>query len=123
VTDWRSEAACRDKDTKWFYADSRDQNYRAGRQVCADCPVKKPCLDEAMHDEAAYGSRLRYGLRGGLSPEERQDLAQGRARYRYCRQCGEQFMCAGREWFCSSACYHAARAVQRRNSHLRTKTR
>jgi hypothetical protein len=39
-------------------------------RVCARCPVRRPCLAQAITDE---GSGLAYGVWGGVGPERRRE--------------------------------------------------
>lgn len=68
-TGWERDAACVDKPTEWFFPDREGRGtggqYDKGRAVCADCPVRVECLNDAL--SKAEG----YGLRGGLTPRER----------------------------------------------------
>lgn len=46
--------------------------YEAARRLCQLCPAQQPCLEWALaHDE-------RFGVWGGLSPDERRVLARNR---------------------------------------------
>lgn len=43
--------------------------------ICRRCPVRNECLEYALrHESGAY----RWGIYGGLSPEQRRRLANGR---------------------------------------------
>jgi hypothetical protein len=44
---------------------------RVAKALCAGCPVKQACLDEAMELEEGLGPRSRYLVRGGLTPKGR----------------------------------------------------
>jgi WhiB family redox-sensing transcriptional regulator len=58
-------------------------NARA-KNICSRCPVSAQCLDYAMateRDRLGY----RHGVWGGLSPEERAQLAQQERRVRRAR--------------------------------------
>jgi hypothetical protein len=71
--EWRERAACRaglDPDLFFPAAESgaaRDAQVRAAKAVCARCPVRSECLDEAL-------VRIPYGIAGGLTERERQRL-------------------------------------------------
>ena len=73
VREWRERAACRggvDPDLFFPAAESgaaRDAQVRAAKAVCARCPVRSECLDEAL-------VRIPYGIAGGLTERERQRL-------------------------------------------------
>lgn len=72
VLPWWRRAACRDSDPRIFFQDTKrggDLRYIAAKQICADCRVKKLCLDAALEEET---SQIRsYGMRGGKSANER----------------------------------------------------
>ena len=46
--------------------------YAAGQALCNDCPVKQQCLTAALAEEP--NESRRYGLRGGLTPDQRTAL-------------------------------------------------
>lgn len=77
TTDWHQKAACGDAadDADLWYADDRTAPGRAdlekARAVCARCPVRKPCLAEALIDEGDARSAGRHGMRGGLDRKQR----------------------------------------------------
>lgn len=48
---------------------------RVAKLLCAGCPVRQECLDDAMADEEGLGARSRYLVRGGLTPWGRAELA------------------------------------------------
>lgn len=52
---------------------------RRARALCAGCPVKQACLDDAMADEAGLGPRSRWLVRGGLTPQDRAALEAARS--------------------------------------------
>jgi WhiB family redox-sensing transcriptional regulator len=66
---WRQRAACAapDVDPELFFPEKGGAAGPAKR-ICADCPVKAPCLADALatHDE--------HGIRGGLTVRERRRL-------------------------------------------------
>lgn len=66
---WALRAACRGYDLADFFSDSR-ASIRWAKGVCGRCPVREECLAEALRAED--GSR--YGIYGGLTPEERAEL-------------------------------------------------
>ena len=74
--EWRQRAACRGLDVNFFYPEKftgRPQTVLA-RKLCFTCPVKDECLDDALatHDK--------WGVRGGMSPNERRVEARKRRR-------------------------------------------
>lgn len=73
-THWRASAACAGSDPDMFFAKARDLTMEA-RRVCSGCPVKQLCLDAAMAEEKASPAKIRAGIRGGLTPRQRNNLA------------------------------------------------
>lgn len=66
----RARAACADADPDLFFPEPNTaaEQITQAKQVCAVCPLKQTCLEDAMrHGEAD-------GIRGGLTVEERQAL-------------------------------------------------
>ncbi len=74
---WRApaEVACRDEDVSLFFkAEGESKEDRAARvekakELCSWCLFRRECLDHALEEERTGG---RYGIRGGLTEEERQ---------------------------------------------------
>jgi hypothetical protein len=50
-----------------FYPE-RGETAEPARQVCAQCPVRQPCLDYA------FSNRITHGIWGGLTERERRPL-------------------------------------------------
>lgn len=74
--DWLEQAACRGVDVNVFYPSDADKNpscYKEARRLCAGCPVIAPCLADALATEPARS--WRFGMRGGLTPKERNRIA------------------------------------------------
>ncbi|WP_328860917.1 WhiB family transcriptional regulator [Streptomyces sp. NBC_00306] len=74
---WHALAACANADTDLFFP--KLGTAHKAKQMCARCPVRRRCLEEAMQQEAGKNRTRRYGIRGGLSPLERIELAAARA--------------------------------------------
>ncbi len=76
--DWQLQAACRPLDsTRFFHPDNergaaRANRIAAAKAVCARCPVIAEC--------GAHALRVRepYGVWGGMSEEDREDILAGR---------------------------------------------
>lgn len=70
---WRDDAACLSPSPPgydpWFPVPASAT--KEALYVCRLCPVQKRCLDEALAEERDAG-RLRYGVRGGMTPEQRE---------------------------------------------------
>ncbi|WP_433893064.1 WhiB family transcriptional regulator [Streptomyces sp. CA-111067] len=81
---WRENAACREVGAAFFFPSDEPEEqplYSTGRAraVCAGCPVRSACLDDAMAREGTAGRHGRAGVWGGLSPSQRAALARARA--------------------------------------------
>jgi hypothetical protein len=74
---WDMRARCRDGDPQLFFTPSgRDPQALA---ECRACPVRKPCLEDALRVER--GAVLdTHGIRGGLTAPQRIALWQRRER-------------------------------------------
>jgi hypothetical protein len=66
--DWRTRAACRADGISpdAMFPDSDKERTKDARVICAGCPVRRPCLREAIDS-----GDNQWGIRGGLMPEER----------------------------------------------------
>lgn len=84
ATDWRDDAACRDKDPALFFGPDGERELEqlareaSAKAICSACPVRTGCLEYAMDRPA------RYGLWGGLNEAER--LLERRRRTRALRK-------------------------------------
>jgi WhiB family redox-sensing transcriptional regulator len=55
-------------DPEWFFPGPRDgAKTRQAKRICADCPVKAPCLAEAL----ARPANSDFGIYGGTTPQQR----------------------------------------------------
>ncbi len=70
---WHDQATCREVDPELSFPEAGGGG-RAAKRVCAVCPVRAACLDDALarRDTA-------YGVLGGLTPSERRELLRQRA--------------------------------------------
>lgn len=72
---WRNHAACRGCDPELFFPDRGGPSTAIAAQakaICAACPVRTECLEEAIRDNEEYG------VRGGMTPRERRRLRRER---------------------------------------------
>ena len=69
---WTNQAACRGTDTEIFYPVTSDEEAEA-LSICATCPVRAQCLDDALRN------REIYGIWGGTTPEQRRRIRRERA--------------------------------------------
>jgi hypothetical protein len=71
--DWREDATCARVDPELFFPAAEggpalERQVEAAKRVCAACPVRAACL--------AWATRaLPYGIAGGLTQQERRQLA------------------------------------------------
>jgi WhiB family redox-sensing transcriptional regulator len=66
IITWPERAACRGRGNLFFATDQTSQ--RIALAVCRRCPVRPDCLADALATEAP---ERRYGIVGGLTPEQR----------------------------------------------------
>lgn len=78
--DWRTGAACKGIDPELFFSSEdlpnkqdRIERESAAKAICARCAVRPECLSYAV----AAGER--YGIWGGLNPQERRAHVRSRA--------------------------------------------
>ena len=72
-TTWMALGYCNDKPPSLFFP-SDGVGVEVARKICADCPVKEPCLEYAL----ANGEK--FGIWGGRSERERRKLRRLRLR-------------------------------------------
>ena len=70
-TAWMAEGKCQDVDPGIFFP-SDGVGVEIARRLCADCPVKAPCLEYAL------ANRIDHGVWGGESERERRRIARRR---------------------------------------------
>lgn len=76
---WQGAAACRNGDLGMFFAPTVEADHArrarvaGAKAVCARCPVSVACLQDALDRNE------RFGVWGGLTPEERLPLSTGEA--------------------------------------------
>ena len=74
VYEWRYQGACRQFDPDVFFSPEAERGPRryareaAAKAVCATCPVIEQCLSHALK------VREPYGVWGGLTAQERENL-------------------------------------------------
>ena len=67
---WHADAACKTADTATFFP-RRGEPVEPAKAICAGCPVRAPCLDDAMAQRTS-------GIWGGASESERRMIRYGR---------------------------------------------
>lgn len=77
TTDWRTRAACLDEDPELFFPTGEEHTstrqptapvlaqFAEAKTVCQRCPVTTTCLTWAI------ANRVRFGVFGGMTPDER----------------------------------------------------
>ena len=68
---WRLKGACRGLDPVIFYPASEEDAQEA-KHVCANCPVREPCLEWAL------ANREHDGVWGGATERERRRMIRQR---------------------------------------------
>ncbi|HEX9713503.1 MAG TPA: WhiB family transcriptional regulator [Actinomycetota bacterium] len=64
---WQQQALCRGVEPEVFFPISEEDAWRA-KEICAACMVREECLAYSLT------RRERYGVWGGVTEKERQDL-------------------------------------------------
>src|ERR1700737_257532 len=70
-TSWMADSKCRELPPQTFFP-SDGVGVEIARRICADCPVKGPCLEYALYN------RIEHGVWGGASERERRRIARRR---------------------------------------------
>jgi WhiB family redox-sensing transcriptional regulator len=72
---WQAKAACKGPQAAVFFPpaqverkDEREARERRAKAICAECPVRAPCLDYAIQ------IRELHGIWGGLNEVERKQM-------------------------------------------------
>ncbi|MBU8549757.1 WhiB family transcriptional regulator [Streptomyces sp. Babs14] len=74
ATDWRDLALCATtahRGVDFFPHPGDQQGAAKAVSVCADCPVWRDCLTDALRTEGGSRPEYRHGIRGGLTAYER----------------------------------------------------
>lgn len=81
---WVQQAACATVDPEIFFPKTPryDSSYDKARTICQQCPVKDTCLEATLMAEESLTAHGRHGMFGGMSPQERSNLATQRSRFR-----------------------------------------
>ncbi len=70
-TDWMRRGLCREIPPSTFFP-SDGVGVEVARRICADCPVRQPCLEYALVN------RIDHGVWGGCSERERRRILKRR---------------------------------------------
>ena len=68
---WMAKGRCRSEPPSRFFP-SDGVGVEIARRICADCPVRSPCLEYALRN------RIDHGVWGGTSERERRRIARRR---------------------------------------------
>ena len=72
---WKDLAVCTAEDPDFFFPSKGDvAGIDDARMVCAGCPVRLDCLEDALQAEGGRSVQHRYGVYGGLGPKQRYNL-------------------------------------------------
>lgn len=94
---WQDHGSCRSADPLLFFhpqnerGAARVRRDRAAKVICASCPVRVECADYAVR------AREPYGVWGGLSEEDREQIYARLDTRHYPRRQGEGARLAARE--------------------------
>ena len=80
---WVKDALCLNLDTRMFFEHidnargvvQRKHSIEKMQFVCAQCPVRIQCAEEAMLQEGDSDELVRFGFRGYMTPQQRASLA------------------------------------------------
>lgn len=70
-SDWMARGKCKEMDPAIFFP-SDGLGVQAAQRICAECPVKGPCLEYAL------AHRVDHGVWGGASERERRRILRQR---------------------------------------------
>jgi WhiB family redox-sensing transcriptional regulator len=75
---WRNQALCAQPELArfrdvFFPHPSEKAKEQMAKRICAACPVRTACLDDAIAEEGGRGHDRRFGIRGGLGPRGRRN--------------------------------------------------
>jgi WhiB family transcriptional regulator, redox-sensing transcriptional regulator len=79
-TAWLDDAACTEVGTDLFFSDVPGDRPAAQRFCRTHCKVQMECLEAAMRDEEGQPRNQRFGIRGAITPSQRDRLARGERR-------------------------------------------
>lgn len=82
---WMELASCAEIGYQPFFPDGGG-SVATAKSICKGCVVKDECLDAAMRYEAEDTGH-RHGVWGGMSPNERRNLARTYERYKPKKKC------------------------------------
>ena len=80
IWDWQMQGACRGMDSGFFFhpegerGPARANREARAKQICLSCPVLEQCRRHALAVQEPYG------VWGGLSEAERDEIVRGRTR-------------------------------------------
>lgn len=74
--DWRDRALCGDDPDLWYPHPKSSNAIIAAqtaeaKRICRNCPVLKQCRADVQAIEGGTGPNSRWGIRAGMTPQER----------------------------------------------------
>lgn len=86
--DWRRRAACRNAKVEMVPADGDSAGLRRAKKLCAGCPVRDRCRQQAIQEATAGGMEAVWGVWGGLTEKERATMIGLGRQPAPCTRCG-----------------------------------
>lgn len=83
---WAQHAACQGMDEDLFFPEGRGHVAIEAYQACNGCPVREPCLEEAINRQRGED----HGIWGGTSEQDRVQIRLGRITRRQAMQRGNR---------------------------------
>lgn len=76
-SEWTEHALCRTVDPELWFPEkgASTGSYYSARDICAQCPVRRECLESALDNNE------QFGIWGGFSPNERKIIRRSRELY------------------------------------------
>jgi len=69
--DWTKLASCRSVGGDFWFPEVGEPTWMQARRICKTCPVLWQCVDWVMRTELGVGPKSRYGVTGGMTPNQR----------------------------------------------------
>jgi WhiB family redox-sensing transcriptional regulator len=76
---WQDRALCAEIDPELFFVEKgNEKQAQVAKAVCRRCEIREACLEYALDREAQPGVYGAYGVYGGMSPAERDEVRRRR---------------------------------------------
>lgn len=77
--EWMDQALCAQVEPDLWFPEA-GRGYRDAKRICATCPVRRECDDQAQRLEGDVAHNRRHGAWGGIEPRSRAKQAAGWAK-------------------------------------------